>query len=102
MKMATNFNFGWEPYDPQWLIDLALEQHKDKMWLIDAFSKCTNAKSGGSAYIYFVDGSNPNQSESEWQFDQNLMMQSFDQGEIIVDILRGNRIGGIEFTRNLS
>ena len=91
----------WKRYDPLWLIDLAREQHEDKKWLADAFSKCNHARAGGAAYIYFVDPRSPNKPGSEWQFDQNLILECPERGQIIIDVLKGNRVGGIEMIKEL-
>lgn len=91
---------GWTDYDPQWLIALARAQHQDKKWLEEAFAECISAKVG-KAYVYFVSSSNPNQLGSEWQFEQNLILDHPIRGEIVVDILKGNRIGGIELLKEL-
>ncbi|HEY8026358.1 MAG TPA: hypothetical protein VIF60_17480 [Burkholderiaceae bacterium] len=97
----ANFFTEWTPYDAQWLIHLARLQHADKEWLADAFAKCTMAKSGGKAYVYFVDHANPNRPGSAWQFDQSLMLECPERGEIVVDVLKGARVGGIEFLSEL-
>ena len=101
LKELASIFTSWKPYDPQWLVELAREQHQDKHWLAEAFSKCTRAQTGGRAYVYFVDHSNPNKPCSEWQFDQNLTLDHPDRGEIIVDVLKGQRIGGIELMNEL-
>lgn len=101
LKALASFGNGWKPYDPQWLVELAREQHQEKKWLAEAFSKCTSAQIGGRAYVYFVDYSNPNMPGSDWQFDQNLTLDHPDHGEIIVDVLKENKIGGIELLKEL-
>jgi len=53
------------------------------------------------AYIYFVNAKNPNQPNSEWQFQENLILESKIYGTLVLDILSENRLGGIEFLNNV-
>ena len=91
----------WEPYDPTWLVELAREQHPDKPWLADALAACTRCRCGSAAYIHFVNNERPNQAGSEWQFDTNLELQSPTEGEIILDVLTGQRVGGLELINKI-
>ncbi|MEM9547848.1 MAG: hypothetical protein AAGA77_17830 [Bacteroidota bacterium] len=90
-------NEKWQVYDPQWLIDLAKEQIPDKPEIILALSKCIKANVESRTFIYFVNGDLPNQPNAEWQFDQCIQLEDKEKGTIILDVLKGNRIGGIEF-----
>lgn len=87
----------WEPYDPNWLIELAREQHPDAPWLPEALAKCTRCSRQSGANIYFVDFARPNEPGSEWQFEANLELHSATEGWIVLDILVGHRVGGVEF-----
>ncbi|PHQ28095.1 hypothetical protein CJ305_16905 [Leeuwenhoekiella nanhaiensis] len=49
------------------------------------------------AYVRFVSGFKPNQSDSEWQFEECIELEHSSEGIIVLDILKDGRIGGIEF-----
>lgn len=87
----------WKDYDPSWLIDLALEQHPDKPWLPKSLLECTRASRKNDYYIYFISSHRANQKGSEWQFKEYITLVDPIQGELILDVLEGDRIGGIEF-----
>ena len=90
-----------ETYDPSWLIKIAKEQIPEETEIIESMNKCTSGFWESRAYIYFVDRQNANEEGSEWQFDRNIMLTDKKKGEIILDILIGNKIGGIEFLKYL-
>ena len=85
----------WKTYDPSWIVELAKSQCSDKDWLQAALSKCTSYLEESNAYYYFVPCENPNEKNSEWQFDTNIMLECPLNGTIILDILKGQRVGGI-------
>jgi len=91
----------WEAYDPAWLVALVREQCPDEPWLADAAATCTRCQVESRAYIYFVDGASPNQPRSPWQFERNIVLSSPSEGEIVLDILTDQRIGGVEFVRRI-
>jgi hypothetical protein len=91
----------WQAYDPEWLVHLAQEQHPDEAWLPEALRACTRAQSESSYYIYFVPSHRPNQPGSAWQFERNLTLESEEHGDVVLDILKGNKVGGIEFVSKL-
>jgi len=87
----------WKPYDPSWLICEA-EKYKDEYpWLVEALDACTKAKERNEWYTYFIDESNPNKPGSEWQFQESITLEDTPEGDIVVDIVKTNRVGGIEF-----
>lgn len=94
-------NKKWETYNPQWIVDIAKEQIPDKPEIILALSKCIKAKIESRAYIYFVNGDNSNEPNSEWQFEENIMLEDKKNGTIILDVLKGKKIGGVEFLKYL-
>jgi uncharacterized protein YuzE len=96
-----SFYCSWEPYDPAWLVAAASKQYPDKPWLSDALSKCTTMHRSGSAYIYFVDARRANKPGSPWQFRENIILEETEAGDIVLDILKDGRVGGIEFLREL-
>ncbi len=94
-------NMKWEKYDPTWLVDHAKEQHPDKPWLAKALSKCARCSIESKAYIHFVDPKNANSPGAEWQFEKNIFLNSPREGELVLDILEGYRVGGVEFLLRL-
>jgi hypothetical protein len=92
----------WKPYDPTWLVDLAKEQLPEETWLPAALAACTMARQESAAYIHFVSGTDPDGLASEWQAQTDLTLKHPTEGELVLDVLEGNRIGGIEFLAKLS
>ncbi len=95
-------NKKWEPYNSQWLVDIAQKHIPDEPEIIAALSKCVKARVESKAYIYFVDPDNANQSNSEWQFEKNIVLEDKKHGTIVLDVLKGNKIGGVEFLKFLA
>ncbi|NOQ71709.1 MAG: hypothetical protein GQ574_06905 [Crocinitomix sp.] len=89
----------WVAYNPEWIVKIATEQIPDKPEIIKALSECTVGLRESRAYIYFVNGEKPNQPNSEWQFEENIILEDKKNGTIILDVLKGNKIGGIEFLK---
>ncbi len=87
----------WKPYDPTWLVNLARESYPDEPWLAEALARCVRGAQESPAYIHFVDPSGPNTPGSEWQFEENLLLDHPEEGTLVLDILREQRIGGVEF-----
>ncbi len=91
----------WKPYDPTWLVEWVRAHRPDLPWLADALARCTRAASGGRAYLYFVDPADANQPGAEWQLEQSLTLERTPRGTLVLDILEGRRVGGIEFLARL-
>jgi hypothetical protein len=91
----------WKPYDPEWLVALARQSRPDQPWLAEALSKCTRAVQESRAYIYFVEPAHPNEPGSEWRFEENVVLEHPTEGELVLDVLEGARIGGVEFLKRL-
>lgn len=88
-------------YDPEWLAKLAEEQCPDLPWLPGALQQCTRGWWQSRAYVYFFAADNPNQNGSAWQFDRNVMLTDRKEGELVLDILQGQRVGGVECLKRL-
>ena len=86
----------WKKYDPQWLIELVKQQIPERSEIVAALEKCTRCFEESEAYIYFVDSANANEPGSQWQFQKNIVLES-PEGEIVLDLLKDGRIGGVEF-----
>ena len=82
----------WEPYDPSWLVALAREQLPGESWLPEALAQCTSCRVESPAYIHFIDPSSP-----AWQHETCLEIESVVHGLVVLDVLRGRRVGGVEF-----
>lgn len=88
-------------FDPQWLIAALEEQQPDETELIDAARLCLQFVAGDSLYLYFVSPVHPNEPGSEWQHDRSVVVERSKYGEIVIDVLKSGRIGGIEFLHNV-
>jgi hypothetical protein len=87
---------GWRAYDPSWLVAHARRQFPEQPQLAEAFAACVRARGVGGCYVRFVDSARPNQPGSQWQFDRNVTLEDTEAGDVIVDVLKDGRIGGIE------
>ena len=88
-------------FDPSLLVELAKVQLPEKTWLPAALAACTKVLRETEAYIYFVSSAGANQPGSAWQFQRNLFLRHPTEGMLVLDILDGNRVGGIEFLARL-
>jgi len=91
----------WETYNPEWLVELAIEQIPEETELIKSIRNCTKALQESRAYIYFVNPTSPNKPVSKWIFKRNFMLKHKTDGQIVLDILSNDKIGGIEFLKYL-
>ncbi|PXY38734.1 hypothetical protein DMB65_21530 [Flavobacterium cheongpyeongense] len=65
---------------------------------------CKNCKGGNwesKAHFRFVNPNNANQPNSEWQFQDNIIIEHNEIGTIVIDLLKNNKIGGIELLNQL-
>jgi len=83
----------------EWLIGLIKEQEPDRKDLIEDLKTQQRRKWIRQAYISFVSADRPNQPGSEWQFDENIVLEHVPEGTIVVDVLKDGRIGGVEFLK---
>lgn len=81
----------------EWIIDLIKEQEPERTNLIEELEKSERKTWIRQPYIRFVSAERPNQPGSEWQFDENIVLEHETEGTIVLDILKDGRIGGIEF-----
>ena len=87
----------WTEYDPSWLIKASEYRFNEYPWLKDALAKCTRAKERSNWYTYFVNSEKPNKPKSEWQFQESITIEDTPEGDVVIDIIKTNRVGGIEF-----
>lgn len=86
-----------ENLDMDYIIKLAENQLGDMPNVIDALRKAKDGFWDGKAYYRFVDSRNANQPGAEWQFDGCIVLEQVDKGDLVIDLLKDGRIGGIEF-----
>ena len=79
------------------IIKLVEQQEPDRGDLVIALQNCKNGQWTSNGYYQFVDSKNANQIGSKWQFDENIVLEQENKGDIVLDILKDGSIGGIEF-----
>ena len=84
------------------IIELLKEQEPDRMDLVNYLQKLDTRKWIRQPYVHFVSGFRPNQTGSEWQFEENIVLEHETEGTIVLDVLKDGRIGGIEFLTQIS
>lgn len=86
-----------EGFDPRSLIECVKNQAPEFPWLESALLACRAGEWQSRAYVRYVDAQNPNKPGSEWQFETNVVLSHETLGMVVLDILKGARLGGIEF-----
>ena len=66
-------------------------------WLPDALRQCTKCWVESRAYYSFVSSEDANEAGADWQFECNILLHDSNEGELALDILKGKRVGGVEF-----
>ena len=89
--------FRKKPYDPDWLVEAARQVEQEYPWLPMALAACTESVENGWLYVRFITSKRANKPGSEWQFRESVILEDTVHGDVIVDVLEGNRIGGVEF-----
>ena len=79
------------------IIDLMRKQQPKRLSIIQSLQKTTGGKWTSSGYFRVVNSMNANNAGSEWQFQENIILEHESLGMIVIDVLKGDRIGGIEF-----
>ncbi|WP_143710891.1 hypothetical protein [Saccharophagus degradans] len=87
----------WKEYDPTWLVKSAEYRFSEYTWLRDALIACNRAKIRSDYYIYFVNEKKPNKPGSEWQFQESITIEDTPEGDVVIDVIQKNKVGGIEF-----
>ena len=83
------------------IIELLKEQEPDRTDLIDQLRNSGIKGWIRQAYVSFVSRENANQPGSEWQFEENIVLEHETEGTIVLDVLKKRRIGGIEFVSRI-
>ena len=79
------------------IIGLVRQQEPNRQDLIKALQNCTGGQWTSKGYYRFVDSTNANQVGAEWQFEENIVLEQDNEGDIVLDFLKNGEIGGIEF-----
>lgn len=91
-----------EPYFKiEWIINLIKEQEPERIDLIEQLQKSERKEWIRQPFIRFASGERPNLPGSEWQFEENVVLEHDTEGTIVLDILKDGRIGGIEFVSQI-
>lgn len=91
-----------EPYfEIEWIIELIKEQGLYRLDLIEQLKNADRKKWIRQPCIYFVSIVEPNQPDSEWQFDESVVLEHEIEGTIVLNALKDKRIGGIEFINQI-
>jgi hypothetical protein len=88
-------------FDPRMLAEVAGVQVPEFPWLPEALGACGRGEWESRAYVRYISNRNPNQPGAEWQFERNIRLDHDKWGTVIVDVLKGQRIGGLEFLDRL-
>lgn len=86
-----------EHIDIEYLIKLVKEQEPERQDLVSALLNCNGGHWSENGYYRFVDSKNPNQPNSDWQHEECIVLEQNEKGNIVIDLLKNGRIGGIEF-----
>ena len=84
-------------YSLDWIIKLVKQQAPERKDIIDALQRCENGQWDSKAYLRFVDSTNANLPGAVWQIEESVVFVHEIDGDIVIDLLKGGIIGGIEF-----
>jgi hypothetical protein len=84
------------------LIKILEKEEPENETLIKSLRNCSGGKWKNKAYYQYINSENPNKIGSEWQFLDNIIFEHENYGTIIVDLLKDNKIGGLEFYKLLN
>lgn len=87
-----------DKFDIQKIIKLVQEQKPESQEIVSALQNCQDGHWSGKAYYQFVDSGNPNEPGTEWQHEECIIIEQQNDGDIVIDLLKDGRVGGIEFT----
>jgi hypothetical protein len=93
MEMLSIINNN-KDLNVQAIIDLVRVEHPDRQDVITGLQNSPVGHWQSKAYYQFVDSTNANQVGAEWQHKDCLVIVEVD---IVIDLLKDGRIGGIEF-----
>lgn len=79
------------------IIELVKQQEPDRQDVVQALQNCSGGQWTSNGYYRFVDSKNANEPNAEWQHDECIVLEQETKGDIVIDLLKSGRIGGIEF-----
>lgn len=82
--------------DIEKIIRLVREQEPGREDIIIALQNCKGGHWSSNGYYQFVNSRNPNQLGFVWH-DECIVIEQVNQCDIVIDLLKDGRIGGIEF-----
>ncbi|MEO8591177.1 MAG: hypothetical protein ABI432_17495 [Flavobacteriales bacterium] len=88
------FNNPGRRFDPALLVRLARAQWSDRPELAAAFANCTREWPRNGLYTYFQ---SPVDREKKWDFGGSLFLEHPVLGTLVVDVMKDNSIGGMEY-----
>jgi hypothetical protein len=86
-----------EGFYPTMLLEAVKAQAPEFPWLPEALEDCGPGEWESRAYVGYISRRQPNRPGSEWQFQTNVVLSHESLGMVVLDILEGDRLGGIEF-----
>ena len=86
-----------DPINLEEIIELVRQQEPDPHDLINASQNCTGGHWSRNGYYSIVDSKNANEPNAEWQHDECIVLEQENKRDIVIDLLKSGRIGGIEF-----
>lgn len=89
------------PFDTTWLKELAMKLRPDLPWLATEIARCKFGTWTNACCIRFVNSDNANEPGADWQFRETIDLKDGRFGFVKLDVLKDNRIGGIEFYSRL-
>lgn len=86
-----------ETFNINEIIKLVMEQEPDRQDLIKALLETKGGYWSGNGYYQFVDSKYANQAGADWQHDESIVLEQENGGDIVIDLIKDGRVGGIEF-----
>lgn len=83
------------------IVDLIKEQVPERTDLIMELQKLKSKKWIRQAYISLKKLYDSNELDSDWQFDENIVLEHDTEGTIVLDIYKNGKIGGIELINQI-
>lgn len=94
--MANDLSNG---FDPHTLAETVRRQAPEFSWLPGALSNCGRGEWESRAYVRYVPRRDA--AGAPWPFQASLVLNHAELGTVVLDILAGERLGGIEFVDRL-
>jgi hypothetical protein len=79
------------------IIRLVKRQQPDRDDIVSHLQKYPQGQWTRPGYYQFVDSTNANMPGAVWQHDECIVLEQENEGDIVLDVLRDGRVGGIEF-----